>query len=313
MNTLREDLRDYLQLRRSLGFQLHDAGLQLPRFVDFLEEHDTTHITTALALRWAQQPASVLPFEWTRRLGYVRGFPRYRSATDVLTEIPPLGLLPHRSTRARPYLYSDEEVQNLLAAALKLRTSWNSTPLRPWTYYCLLGLLSTTGLRMSEALNLKTTDVDLEQALLTIRGAKLGKSRLVPLHVSTTQVLADYLRRREEVFGRTVSPYLFISSRSTQLDQGHVHRTFYALSRSVGLRGVDASHGPRLHDFRHRFAIRVLTQWYQSGEDAARRLPVLSAYLGHVRVEDTYWYLSAWPELMTQAMSRLEQRWGELS
>jgi len=97
---------------------------------------------------------------------------------------------------------------------------------------------------------------------------------------------------------------------AARLDKAHVHRTFYALSRSVGLRGAHASHGPRLHDFRHRFAVRVLTQWYQASEDAARLLPVLSAYLGHVRVQDTYWYLSAWPELMTQAMSRLEQRWG---
>lgn len=310
MNTLREALPDYLQLRRSLGFKLDDAALQLPRFVAFLEERDTPHITTALALAWAQQSSSVQPAEWSRRLGCVRGFARFRSATDVLTEVPPLGLLPHRSTRARPYLYSDEEVQRLLDAALKLPTSWHSTPLRPWAFHCLFGLLSTTGLRISEALNLQLADVDIDQALLTIRGAKLGKTRLVPLHVSTTHVLADYLHRRRESFGRPISPYVFVSRTGNRLDMAHVHRTFYALSRALGLRGAQASHGPRLHDFRHRFAVRVLTQWYQAGEDAARLLPVLSTYLGHVRVEDTYWYLSAWPELMTQAMSRLERRWG---
>lgn len=312
MNTLREALPEYLQLRRSLGFKLEDAGLQLPRFVAFLEEHGALHITTALALAWAQQSASVQPAEWARRLGSVRGFARYRSANDPLTEIPPLGLLPHRSTRARPYLYSDEVVQRLLDAALKLPTTWHSTPLTPWVFYCLLGLLSTSGLRISEALNLEVTDIDLDQALLMIRGAKMGRTRLVPLHSSTNGVLADYLRRRREQFARPISPYVFVARTGNRIDQGHVHRTFYALSRSIGLRGEQASHGPRLHDFRHRFAVRVLTQWYQAGEDAARLLPVLSAYIGHVRVEDTYWYLSAWPELMAQAMSRVEQRWGAM-
>lgn len=309
MNTLREALPEYLRLRRSLGFKLEDAGLQLPRFVSFVEDHGSARITTALALAWAQQSASVQPAEWARRLGSVRGFARYRSATDALTEVPPPGLLPHRSTRARPYLYSDDEVRRLLDAALQLPTTWHSTPLRPWAFHCLFGLLSTTGMRISEALNLHIADVDLHQALLTIRGAKLGKTRLVPLHGSTAHVLADYLRRRRESFARPISPYVFVSRTGNRLDQAHVHRTFYALSRQIGLRGADDRHGPRIHDLRHRFAVRVLTRWYEAGEDAARLLPVLSTYIGHVRVQDTYWYLSAWPELMTQAMSRLERRW----
>ena len=150
MNTLRETLPDYLQLRRSLGFKLDGAALQLPRFVAFLEDRDATHITTALAMAWAQQPQSVQPAEWARRLGCVRGFARYRVATDNRTEIPAAELLPHRSTRARPYLYTDEEVDGLLAAALRLPTTWHSTPLLPWVFHCLLGLLAATGLRYSE-------------------------------------------------------------------------------------------------------------------------------------------------------------------
>jgi integrase/recombinase XerD len=204
-------------------------------------------------------------------------------------------------------------VQQLLAAALKLPTNRHRTPLYPWKYHCLIGLLSTTGMRMSEVLDLHVPDVDLDQALLTIRGAKLGKIRCISLHPSTRDVLADYLRRRTEFFGAAVSPYVFVSSRGNRLDQAGLHRTFYALSRSVGLRAADASQGPRLHDFRHRFAVKVLTAWYESDQDAARLLPVLSTYLGHVRVEDTYWYLSAWPELMSHAMARLERRWGASS
>lgn len=310
MTALRESLNEYLQLRRSLGFKLQDAGLALPHFVSFVEAHLDHHITTRRALEWAQLPAAVQPAEWARRLGCVRSFARYRVATDSRTEIPAAGLLPHRSTRARPYLYTDEEVDGLLAAALRLPTTWHSTPLRPWVFHCLLGLLAVTGLRYSEALSLHVADLDVDHAVLTIRGAKLGKTRLVPLHASTVQVLMDYLRRREAFSCRDASPFLLVNCRGKKLDQAQVHRTFYELSRAIGLRGEKARHGPRLHDFRHRFAVRVLTQWYRAGEDPQRRLPVLSAYLGHVRVADTYWYLSAWPELMTLAMSRLEQRWG---
>lgn len=312
MNTLRQALHEYLQLRRSLGFKLQDAGLQLPRFVHFMEQRQAQHITARLALDWARQSTAVQLAEWARRLGFVRGFARYRSATDATTEIPAAGLLPHRSTRARPYLYSECEIEQLLAAALRLPTAWPRTPLRPHLYHCLFGLLSVTGLRIGEALHLRVSDVDLEQALLTIRGAKLGRERLVPLHASTCAVLTAYLAQREQVFGDRTFPYLFVSNRGNRLDGGDVHRTFYALSRQVGLRGPDDSFGPRLHDLRHRFAVNTLLRWYASGEDAARQLPVLSTYLGHVHVADTYWYLSAWPELMSQAMARLERRWEPL-
>jgi len=313
MNTLRESLLEYLELRRGLGFKMHEAGVLLPRFVSFLEEHQAEYITTRLALEWAQNPRTQ-PAEWARRLCFVRGFARHRSAGDGRTEIPPVGLLPYRSTRARPYLYTEEEVRGLLDAALELPVTWPSTPLRPWVFYCLIGLLSVTGLRISEALDLKLGDVDLENSVLTIRATKLGRSRLVPIHSTTCAVLADYLRRRrEQFFGQPISSYVFVSRHGTRLDIGRVHRAFYALSRQTGLRAEGASKGPRLHDFRHRFAVQTLTRWYQSGEDAWRRLPLLSTYLGHVYIAGTYWYLSDQPELMALAMERLERRWGESS
>jgi integrase len=156
--------------------------------------------------------------------------------------------------------------------------------------------------------------VDLGSAVLTIRGTKFGKSRLVPLHVSTRRVLADYLARRKRYWAaRPVSPYVFVSNRGNRLDAGTIHRAFYAVSRQIGLRGPADSHGPRLHDLRHRFAVTTLWRWYRSGHDAERRLPILSAYLGHVHVSDTFWYLSAWPELMREAMRRLEQGWEHRS
>jgi integrase len=190
---------------------------------------------------------------------------------------------------------------------------YRSSALLPWVYYCLFGLLSISGLRLSEARNLKLQDVDLDNGVLTIRGTKFGKTRLVPLHPSTCKVLAEYIDRRQRHWAeRTVSPYLFVSSWGNRLDSGRIHRAFYALSRQIGLRGASDSHGPRLHDLRHRFATKTLVNWYRSGQDPERRLPLLSAYLGHVHVADTQWYLEGAPELMREAMCRLEQRWEEL-
>ena len=307
MTTLRAAVQEYLTLRRGLGFQLRDAARALLEFVAFMEQHHASYITSQLALAWAQQPTTAQPVWWAQRLSAVRGFARHRSATDPRTEIPPDGLLPHRPKRARPYLYSDDEIRALLCTALALPGRGG---LRPWAYHCLFGLLSVSGLRIGGARHLELQDVDLRAAILTIRGAKFGKSRLVPLHASTRDVLADYLARRERYWAaRSVSSYVFVSNRGNRLDGGEIYRTFHALSRQIGLRGPSDHHGPRLHDLRHRFAVATLLRWYRAGEDAERRLPILSAYLGHVHVSDTFWYLSAWPELMQEAMSRLERRW----
>lgn len=307
MNPLRESMQDYLALRRSLGFKLRTAGLCLAKFATFLEGHGTTHITTQLALEWAQQSPSTQPATWAQRLSYIRGFARHHAASDPQTEIPPPGLLPFQPRRARPYLYSEEEIAHLLRCALELPPV---DGLRPLTYHCLLGLLSVTGVRIGEALRLQLEDVNLDEGLLTIHGTKFGKSRLVPIHRSTQAVLAQYRALRERcVADCSASSCFFVTKRGHHLDIGDVHRTFYKLSRAIGLRAANASHGPRLHDFRHRFAVQTLLRWYRAGEDAERRLPVLSTYLGHVHIADTYWYLSACPELMAQAVTRLEQYW----
>ncbi|MEE9588051.1 MAG: tyrosine-type recombinase/integrase [Hyphomicrobiaceae bacterium] len=312
MNTLRQAVEEYLNLRRDLGFKLLHAGKGLLDFVTYMEQHRASYITQTLALAWAQQPQNVQPAHWARRLSFVRGFARYRSASDSRTQIPPQGLLPFRPKRARPYLYSDDEIKSLLDAALKMSHRYERGALRPWVFHCLFGLLSVSGLRLSEARNLELQDVDLKAAILTIRGTKFGKTRQVPLHRSTCEVLADYVaRRRHHWAGRPVSSYLFVSSWGNRLDGGEIHRTFYALSRQIGLRGPNDSHGPRLHDMRHRFAPNTLVKWYRAGQDPERHLPVLSAYLGHVHVADTQWYLCGSPELMREAMRRLEHCWED--
>jgi integrase len=165
-------------------------------------------------------------------------------------------------------------------------------------------------MRIGEALRLRLVDVDLNAGVLTLRGTKFGKSRLVPIHPSTCEALASYRRCCADHLGDLQVIHLFVTRTGHPLDIGDVHRTFYRLSRAIGLRRPTDSHGPRLHDFRHRFAVETLMNWYRSEEDIERRLPVLSTYLGHVHVADTYWYLSAHPQLLTFATDRLQRHWG---
>jgi len=316
MNTLRQAVQEYLAMRRSLGFKLQSAGPALFDFVSFLEQHRASYITLRLALAWATHPSGGKPdTRAAQRLSFVRLFARYRSATDPRTQIPPAGVLPFRPKRARPYLYSEEEIQQLLRATLHMPLSprhRKCCALLPWVYYCLFGLLSVSGIRLGEARNLRLQDVDLHAGVLTIRGAEFGKDRLVPLHASTCRVLADYIARRQRHWARRpVSSYLFVSSWGNRLDSGQIHRMFYAVSRQIGLRGATDSHGPRLHDLRHRFATTTLVNWYRSNQEPERCLPLLSAFLGHVHVSDTQWYLSASPELMREAISRLERHWEQ--
>jgi len=306
MNTLRQSLEEYLILRRRLGFKLRDPGQQLPHFVRFMERRRATYITQALALEWAQRCSSTNPAHWAQRLRFVRGFARHRSATDPRTQIPVEGLLPHRFKRAKPYPYTEAEIRDLMRAALTLPPRGS---LRPWTYYNLIGLLSVSGLRFGEARNLELRDVDLQERILSIRNGKFGKSRLVPLHPSTCERLADYLVRRERFLAGRSCAYFFTSLVGTRLPEAATHKTFRALTRSIGLGISGDGHWPRMHDFRHRFATQTLLRWYRSGEDPERSLPILSAYLGHAHPSDTYWYLSNNPELMREAMNRLENRW----
>lgn len=310
MKILRKAVQDYLALRRGLGFKLKKHQRFLDEFVSFLEQEGASRITSRLALLWATQPQHIQPAEWAARLGVVRVFARYWSAIDPTTEIPPDGLLPYRPGRAKPYLYSDEQIHQLLEAA-KNMTATHS--LQRWTYHCLLGLLAVTGLRISEALNLQPSDIDWSEGVLTICNTKFGKSRLVPLHASSLEVLSDCTVRRDRAFASQTPTYFFPSRRGGRLDEGQVRRTFYTLSRQIGIRGVSASYGPRLHDFRHRFAVQTLLQWHRNGEDVRRRLPVLSTYLGHAHVTDTYWYVTGTPELMAAVGERLEKRWEGLA
>ena len=147
---------------------------------------------------------------------------------------------------------------------------------------------------------------------MTILRTKFGKSRFVPLHSSTIQALHNYAQRRDDILPRPSSPAFFLSERGRRLNTDIVHQTFNDLSKQIGLQASDNRPKPRLHDFRHCFAVRTLLEWYRSGQDVERLMPLLSTYLGHTHVADTYWYLSAAPELLAVAGARLERGLGRL-
>jgi integrase/recombinase XerD len=308
MSPLRKSMQDYLAMRRRLGFKLHEAGLRLEDFVSFMEQRRVSRITRSLALTWAQVPRLVQPIIWSQRLSVVRGFAQYLSAFDPRTEIPPSELLPHRYRRRAPYLYTKQEIQRVLNATLELPPA---SGLRRWTYFTLVGLLSATGMRPGEAINLELNDVDLKECVLTIRGSKFGKSRWVPIHPSTRDALARYLRRRQQCLAGLPETHVFITTRGRPLSGSLAVHTFRKLTQNIGLCGSPKIREPRLIDFRHLFAVMTLVRLYRSGKDPQRWLPVLSTFLGHLWTSETYWYIEQHPELLRQAMKRLERRWED--
>jgi len=196
MGEMSKALEEYLAVRRALGFKLHSAGRVLRRFVEFAEREGESFITRKLTLRWATQPADAQPAHWAGRLGMVRRFAEYVSATDPRTEIPPQELLPYRYHRKPPYIYTDVEILNLIRAAKQLPPPGG---FRAQTYSTLIGLIAVTGMRIGEPIGLDRKDVDLKQGVLTVHQAKFGKSRLVPLHPSTTEKLTEYARFRDRL------------------------------------------------------------------------------------------------------------------
>jgi integrase/recombinase XerD len=304
---LEQALNDYIRIRRSLGFQLQQQASSLRNFVAFLRAEGASYITTELALRWATQPAKAHPAAWAWRLGRVRRFAIWYSATEPRTEIPPTGLLPHRRRRKPPHIYSDDEIERLLRRTQQLPSRKG---LRSRTFTTLFGLLVATGMRVNEVLSLDRADVDIDRGILHVQRTKFGKSRYVAVHPSTVEALKKYAEARGRFFPTPSTPAFFISERGGRITGATARYTFAKLSQQLGLRVPAEGHGrgPRLHDLRHRFAVRTLIHWYRSGLDVERELPKLATYLGHVHVNESYWYLEAVPELLQLATDRLIAR-----
>lgn len=305
MNALRVHLDNYLGVRRQLGFKLHYEGNLLCNFVRYAELKRASFITTRLALGWAIQPSNIAPMHRAKRLSIVRQFAKFASTLDHRTEVPPEKLLPGRPRRATPYLYHGDDVCRLVEAAQQIDPA---DKFKGVAYATMFGFLAVTGMRIGEALSLDREDVDLKRGLVTVRRAKGNKSRLVPLHLSTQKALQKYADLRDGRFPRPLSSGFFVSERGTRQYHNTVRRWFRLVSCQIGLRKPGDRRGPRVHDLRHRFAIQTMFHWYRTKTDVDVHLPDLTTYLGHGHVKDTYWYLSAAPELLELATLRLQPK-----
>lgn len=303
MSALAVALAEYLALRRSLGYGLQRAGELLVGFVADLDEAGADHITIEAAVGWAMLAPNPDSCWRAQRLGVVRGFARYLHAVDERHEVPPPGLLRPGRRRPAPFLFNDADVAALMSAARELRS-----PLQAVTVETLIGVLAVTGLRVGEVVRLDRDDADVVGGVLVVRNSKLGKSRHVPLHPSTSEALRSFLLRRDGLFPQPPSPALFISTTGTRLRTGNLGTVFGRLLDRAGLPSRQGRQGPRLADLRHSFAVQTLLDWHLAAVDVGLRLPVLSTYLGHTSPASTYWYLSASPPLLAAAAGRLHTR-----
>jgi integrase/recombinase XerD len=299
VTALAEHLDDYLRLRRGLGFQLGKHGAVLPRFVAYLEARGAATVTVELAVAWARLPEGIKPITVDFRLGAARGFARYLHAIDPAHEVPPPGLLSVPRRRPAPFIYTPVQLAALLAATKKLEP-----PMRAATYQALFGLLAATGMRVGEAMSLARNDVGLVEGVITVRHAKFDRMRLVPLHASVAAALAAYATTRDRLCPAPRVDRFFVSVTGRAVRRGEADRVFREVTALIGLR-TETAH-PRVHDMRHSFAVHTLIDGHRHGADVSALLPVLSTYLGHVEPANTYWYLSAVPELMQLVAARLE-------
>jgi len=281
----------YLSSRRVAGFQLNDHEGILRDFARFATTKGEAFVRTRTVLEWIRARKGS-PLRQCVRLRTVVHFARYLQAEDARHEVPPEHACGrHQPRRRPPFLFTPQDVKALIRAARALGPAGS---LQPLVYSTLLGLLASTGLRISEALNLQIEDVTSEG--LVVRNTKFGKSRLLPLHRTTRQALDQYLERRCQEAG--ACEYLFLSIKGQKLHANTVRHVFRRLVRSLGIVRREEQPRPRLHDLRFYFANQALTNCSDDHEGISRHMVALTTYLGHSDVRNSYWYLEATPKLL---------------
>jgi integrase len=299
----REALADYIAVRRALGFKLRDYPWLLGDFVGYLEAAGASTVTSELAIAWALRLGEKAhPSYLGKRLSVVRGFARHLQAFDPATEVPPADLVPCQQSRAVPYLYSEDDIAGLMAAADSL-----APRLRAATYRTLVGSLTVTGARIGELIRLDRGHIDWDDGVAVVTYSKFNKSRELALHPSTLDALKAYAELRDELCPEPESPSFFVNTLGRRLAYVTVQQVFARLARAAGLGPRSARCRPRIHDTRHTFACTTLVGWYRSGVDVEAHAPLLSTYMGHTNPAHTFWYFTATPELLALAAERREQ------
>jgi len=307
---LKKRVRQYLRERRRLGFQLRSMGYALRGFADYVDKlQPSGALTVDLMAEWAKcdRAASKDPRTWARRLKILRPFMRWLQQFESGTEVPDDAIFGRAGERLAPHIFSEREIVDLLAAARRIEPDLPGV-----TYETLFGLLAATGLRVSEAVGLSNSDVDLKTGMLTVQRTKFAKSRQVPVHPSTLDRLRRYRRLRDPLIELTEETPFFVGSRGRRRGQGlstrQVDRVFAELRAQLAWPNRGAHSSPRVHDLRHSFVVRRMLAWHEEGIDIDQAMLSLSTYVGHAMVTNTYWYLTAVPELMALAASKFESR-----
>lgn len=294
-------VRRYLDQRRKLGFGLRAAGYELEQFARFADRTAPGRpITTALALQWATLPKSAERTYHAMRLIAVRSFARFCSGIDPRTEVPPSRLLGPNFTRRAPHIYSRGEVRLMMHRARGLSAA--RSPLRPFMYETLVGLLFCTGMRLGEALRLRLHDLDPVEGTLRVPACKFSPERILPIHPSAVRALEAYRRVRLRIY--PFGELFFVDLRGRPLTPQYLKDTFLKIIR--GIAGNGARPRPRWPDFRHSFASRTVARWDRQAEPIAHHLLFLSRYLGHKSFRETWWYLSPDPDALQAASSRFQ-------
>lgn len=308
--TMQAHAENYLNERRHLGFALRSTGYSVTSFASYVDALNLQEpLTVEIMADWARHDKgnSDKPATWARRLKNLRSFTRYLQQFEPRTEVPDDSIFGRIGQRLAPHIYSKQEIIDLLAAARRLGPS---PGLRGVTYETLFGLIASTGLRVSEAVHLFDTDVDLKCGMLTIRQTKFAKSRQVPMHPSTVEALRQYRSQRNSTIEVSDETPFFIGTRGRLLGHGlslrQVHRVFIGLREHLGWINRGAHSGPRIHDLRHTFVVRRVMLWHAQGVDVDPQMLALSTYVGHAMVTNTYWYLTGVPELMAVAAAKFE-------
>ncbi|QND44689.1 tyrosine-type recombinase/integrase (plasmid) [Rhizobium lusitanum] len=306
MNALSIELDNYLAIRRGFGFALRTDERILRRFIQFVSGAEAIHLRRDHFAQWQATFGNAGSYTWSRRLGIVRQFANWLHANDERHEVPPSDLIPRRQHRPRPYIYSPEEIYDIVITAGKLPSP---NGIRRLTYQALFGLIAVTGLRISEALSLDRADVDLGAGIVNIRRGKLGKQRIVPISESTSLRLRAYAMERDRLIeGKPVA--FFVADNGNRVSDCGARYNFAMVSQAIGLRSAQKFQkhgcGPRIHDLCHTFAVRTMLNWYRQGLDPAREMIKLTTYLGHESPSHTYWYIEAVPELLGLASQRAE-------
>jgi integrase len=289
---------DYLRDRRARGYVLADEDWLLARFLNGLAACGQTRITVAAALAFATEQPGATPGWQARKLRAVRGLAAHVRALDpAATELIPAGLIPSKTPRRVPYLYSEQQIIALMDRALTL-----SPPMLGTSMHTLIGLLAATGMRSGEAAALGVEDLDAEQRTLRVSG-KNCRVRQLPLHPTTVRALLDYLQTRSKLAPPT-GP-LLIGAKGGRLNLNTARAAFRTLANDCQLPVPPGCRAPRLHDARHSFAVNTLLDAHRQGADVDARIATLANYLGHIDPSHTYWYLTASPQLMQTVRDRL--------